>query len=110
MEQVSGSLSGLMYGSMACIILATLYNILRPTEETEFSIWWRQARYCVLVMFMCVIASVVNAFSVYNLLGPTGVLVGFTSSVCDSPMYFPAIGGMSAMLLLIGVLAFVMAF
>jgi hypothetical protein len=101
--QVEGALCGVMYTSMACIMVAAGYSVLRPTDEPEFRAWWKRGRFVMLFMFLSVVTAVVCAFTVFNSLVPTSILVGFTQDVCSGNSYNSAMGAMSALLIIVGI-------
>ncbi len=102
--QVEIALCGLMYTTMACIIVAAGYSVLRPADEPEFRAWWKRGRFVMLFMFLSVVTAIVCAFTVFNSLVPTSILVGFSQDVCSGgSSYASAMGAMSALLILVGI-------
>jgi hypothetical protein len=55
-----------------------------------------------LFMFLSVVTAVICAFIVFNSLVPTSILVGFSQDACTGGSYYSAMGGLSALLVLVG--------
>ena len=120
-------LNALLYFSMGSILLCVLYYVLRPTAKDAdardklFASWWSRGRFAFLLLVTFEISAVVCAFTLFNVLVPGQWLVGFSSTICDhssSPFgvrtdtdkrYMTAVaGGMTPILILVGISIFVM--
>jgi hypothetical protein len=98
-----------MYASMSAILLAMSYSILRPSADKPFQLWWVRGRFGIMLLFLCVVCSVVCAFTLFNNLIASNVLVGFSADVCIEPRFISSIAAMCALLLVVAAAVVTMA-
>ena len=55
----SGGFNTVVYSNICVLIMAVMYYLLRPKDDTKFRKWWKSARYVIIMMMMGTVCSIV---------------------------------------------------
>ena len=67
--------------SVIVLILAVLYYLLRPADQTSFQKWWNRGKWVKMMMVMGTVISVLVTYFIFSILLTT--FVSSTDRLCD---------------------------
>ena len=63
-ESFKNAFSSVIYSSIACLVMAMLYYLLRPKQVGKFRAWWKTARYVVIFLLCGTVTAVVSLIAI----------------------------------------------